>query len=102
MVARSLVDIVANLEAAKKGQDPAFQEKGGGAGEIPSHQRTWKCTDPRRRTAFLLGRGFLHMSVGGRVGIPSNSQGGRVQDTSDWAPIRRLKLGTTRLILPLE
>ena len=32
---------------------------------IPSHQLTWKCTDPCRKTTFLLERAFLHFHVGG-------------------------------------
>ena len=30
---------------------------------IPSHQPTWKCTDPSRSTTFLLERAFLHFHV---------------------------------------
>ena len=32
---------------------------------MPSNRLTWKCTDPGRKTAFLLERGFV--LVGGRV-----------------------------------
>ena len=35
-----------------------------GKAELPSHQLTWKCTDPCRKTTFLLERAFLHFHVG--------------------------------------
>ena len=31
--------------------------------KVPSHQLTWKCTDPCRKTTFLLERAFLHFHV---------------------------------------
>ena len=31
--------------------------------ELPSHQLTWKCTDPCRKTTVLLERAFLHFHV---------------------------------------
>ena len=31
--------------------------------ELPSHQQTWKCTDPCRKTTFLLERAFWHFHV---------------------------------------
>ena len=30
---------------------------------LPCHQLTWKCTDPCRKTTFLLERAFLHFHV---------------------------------------
>ena len=33
--------------------------------EIHSHQLTWKCTDPCRKTTFLLERALYSMLVGG-------------------------------------
>ena len=37
--------------------------------DIPSHQRTWKCTNPCRKTTFLLERAFLHFHVSWWEGI---------------------------------
>ena len=41
---------------------------------LPS-QLAWKCTDPSRKTSFLLERSFLHkpMFVGGKVENPKSS-----------------------------
>ena len=40
-------------------------------GKVPSHQLTWKCTDPCRKTTCLLERAFLHFHDGWWEGCSS-------------------------------